>query len=90
MRQPIFYIIVGTNGTGKTTLLHKMVKHTGKRSLIVDPDGYEWQSAPTVEADRIQEVNQKLKKGKAVKIVAPESEDIKQPVITHSEHSMCP
>jgi molybdopterin-guanine dinucleotide biosynthesis protein len=77
MRQPIFIIIVGTNGTGKTTLLHKMIKKTGRRSLIVDPDGYEWRNLPTVEISEILEVNKRLKKGKAVKIVGPEAEDIK-------------
>lgn len=78
MRQPIFFIIVGTNGTGKTTLLHEMVKKTGKRTLVVDPDGYEWRKAPTVDSSMIEEVNLKLKKGKTVKIVAPEAEDIKE------------
>lgn len=38
-RQSLFFIIVGTNGTGKTTLLNKLISEKGGKSLIIDPDG---------------------------------------------------
>ena len=42
-RQSVFFIIVGLNGTGKTTLLHKYINSMNDRKLLViDPDGMEW------------------------------------------------
>ena len=48
-RESLFFIIVGTNGTGKTTLLNKLISQTNRKALILDPDGREW--------DEIQEIN---------------------------------
>jgi ABC-type cobalamin/Fe3+-siderophores transport system ATPase subunit len=33
VRQSLFFIIVGTNGTGKTTLLNKLISNTGRKRL---------------------------------------------------------
>lgn len=39
-------ILLGTNGTGKTTLLRKILTESGQRALIVTPDDIEWQDLP--------------------------------------------
>jgi GTPase SAR1 family protein len=47
-------IIVGTNGTGKTTLLAELVKNannTGRRALIITPDPVEWQNVEEIQPD---------------------------------------
>ena len=47
-RQSVFFIIVGLNGTGKTTLLHKFIDTMPDRKLLViDPDGMEWRELHT-------------------------------------------
>ena len=49
-RQSVFFIIVGLNGTGKTTLLHKFIDSMPERKLLVlDPDGLEWINLHTIE-----------------------------------------
>lgn len=35
-------IIIGTNGTGKTTLLRTIINRSAQRALIVTPDAAEW------------------------------------------------
>lgn len=39
-------IILGTNGTGKTTLLQSIINRSHYRALIVTPDGAEWLQYP--------------------------------------------
>ncbi len=41
-RQAKRIVIVGTNGTGKTTLLHKIVDNAHQRTLIITSHPYEW------------------------------------------------
>lgn len=72
VRQGVFIIIVGTNGTGKTTLIRKLINANGKRVLVVDPDGIEWHDLPTIESEDIT----RLKQGKRARIVAPNPEDL--------------
>ncbi len=51
-RFPQFTVIVGTNGTGKTTLLKQIVlnelKKTDSHVLIITPDDAEWLNIPEV------------------------------------------
>ena len=70
-RQSLFFIIVGTNGTGKTTLLNKLINEKGGKALIVDPDGLEWQQVEEIRSEQAGE----LKSGQA-KILFPQPEDI--------------
>ena len=67
VRQVLFFIIVGTNGTGKTTLTKKLI--TGRKTLVVDPDGLEWSHIPTIDIDEIT----LLRDGKSARIIAPGS-----------------
>ena len=69
-RQVLFFIIVGTNGTGKTTLTKKLIDN--RKTLVVDPDGLEWSMVPTID---ISEITQ-LKEGKKARIIAPDYKDI--------------
>jgi ABC-type Mn2+/Zn2+ transport system ATPase subunit len=70
-RQSLFFIIVGTNGTGKTTLLNKLINEKGGKSLVIDPDGLEWQHVEEIHPEQTGE----LKSGQA-KILAPTREDL--------------
>lgn len=70
VRQVLFFIIVGTNGTGKTTLTKQLINT--RKTLVVDPDGLEWASLPTID---IQEITL-LKEQKHARIIAPEYKDI--------------
>tara|TARA_R100001163_G_scaffold33850_2_gene26196 strand:- start:6728 stop:7288 length:561 start_codon:yes stop_codon:yes gene_type:complete len=71
-RQSVFFIIVGLNGTGKTTLLHKYINSMPERKLLViDPDGMEWREIHTIEKEQVSF----MKKGKA-KIIAPDKEEL--------------
>lgn len=50
-RQPKQIVVVGTNGTGKTTLVKEIVKEQlklGRRVLVVVPDDCEWNFFPDV------------------------------------------
>ncbi len=42
IRQTKRIVIIGTNGTGKTTLLHKIVRNAGQKTLIITPYENEW------------------------------------------------
>ena len=71
-RQSVFFIIVGLNGTGKTTLLHKYINSMNDRKLLViDPDGMEWREIHTIEKEKVEFMT----KGKA-KIIAPDKEEL--------------
>ena len=70
-RQSLFFIICGTNGTGKTTLLNKLIGNLEKKVLVCDPDGMEWNHYSVINIDDVG----KFKKGKA-RILAPNSEDL--------------
>ena len=50
-RQSLFFIIVGTNGTGKTSLLNKLINEKGGKALIVDPDGMEWEHVEEIKPE---------------------------------------
>ena len=65
-RQSLFFIIVGTNGTGKTTLLNKLINEKGGKSLICDPDGLEWSHVQEIKAEQCGS----LKSGQA-RVLAP-------------------
>jgi ABC-type sugar transport system ATPase subunit len=39
-------ILLGANGTGKTTLLEQILKQSNQRALIITPDDIEWQQYP--------------------------------------------
>lgn len=39
-------ILLGTNGTGKTTMLRNILQQSGQRALIVTPDDVEWTDLP--------------------------------------------
>lgn len=54
-------IILGTNGTGKTTLLQELVNkanENGRRALIITPDPVEWR-----HVEEIQPTAKELRKG---------------------------
>ena len=42
-------ILLGHNGTGKTTMLRKILQESGQRCLIVTPDDVEWTDLPENE-----------------------------------------
>ncbi len=42
-------ILLGTNGTGKTTLLRRILESSGQRCLVVTPDDSEWRDFPLNE-----------------------------------------
>lgn len=73
-RQALFFIIAGTNGTGKTTLLKKLINTNGKRTLIVDPDGYEFSDVATIDINDIT----RIRSGKKARIVAPTNKDLER------------
>jgi len=70
VRQVLFFIIVGTNGTGKTTLTRKLIAN--RKTLVLDPDGLEWSNLPTIDIDEVA----LLKEGKSARIIAPEPKEI--------------
>jgi predicted methyltransferase len=70
VRQVLFFIIVGTNGTGKTTLTKQLINT--HKTLVVDPDGLEWSQLPTIEIDEIT----RLRANKHARIIAPEYKEI--------------
>jgi len=82
-RQGVFIIVVGTNGTGKTTFVTKLIDDIGRRVLIVDPDGLEWQTVASITSDKVS----KIKKGKRARIIAPTPEDLVQ-LINFSDGSL--
>ena len=53
-RQSLFFIIVGTNGTGKTTLLNKLIAESGRKALIVEPDGFEWRDVKEIDDNYVK------------------------------------
>lgn len=42
IRQTKRIVIIGTNGTGKTTLLHKIIQNAQQKTLIITPYDNEW------------------------------------------------
>ena len=42
-------IILGTNGTGKTTLLREILQKSNQKALVITPDDIEWQQCEAVE-----------------------------------------
>ena len=41
-------IVIGTNGTGKTTILDQFIKVESKKSLVVAPDDKDWLHVPLI------------------------------------------
>jgi len=72
VRQSLFFIIVGTNGTGKTTLLNELIKGS-KKALVIDPDGLEWRHIQEIDPLQIAEFSSGMGK-----ILAPSDEDLKE------------
>ena len=71
-RQGLFFIVIGTNGTGKTTLLRNILKGLNrKRTLIVDPDGYEWRDVKEIDYSDIPN----MPEGSG-KVIAPDENEI--------------
>jgi len=70
VRQVLFFIVVGTNGTGKTTFVKQLIGN--KKTLVIDPDGLEWGMLPTIDIDEIT----LLKDGKQARIIAPDYKEI--------------
>lgn len=69
-RQQLFFILVGTNGTGKTTLTKKLI--SGRKTLVIDPDGLEWGSLPTIDMEEITQI----KDGASARVIAPDYKSI--------------
>lgn len=44
-------LIVGINGTGKTTFLEKEIVQKSSKALIVTPDNAEWRNVPEIQRD---------------------------------------
>jgi GTPase SAR1 family protein len=42
-------VILGANGTGKTTLLKNILNNSGEKSLVIAPDVIGWEEYPEVE-----------------------------------------
>jgi ABC-type cobalamin/Fe3+-siderophores transport system ATPase subunit len=77
-RQCIFWIIVGTNGVGKTTFAKDIIekKYPKDRSvLIADPDGYEpaWHKYPSIDVGNIQHMT-----NHRFRFMSPEKEDLEE------------
>lgn len=49
-RKTYLDLVVGINGTGKTTFLRKNVVERSRKSLVVTPDEAEWRFLPTVSS----------------------------------------
>lgn len=70
-RQSLFIIIVGTNGTGKTTVLRSLV-NSQRRLLVVDPDGMEWSDLPELKAQQVRMMSPTAK----ARVVGPSPEEL--------------
>jgi|TARA_R110002020_G_scaffold301894_5_gene517330 hypothetical protein len=70
-RQSVFFILCGTNGTGKTTLLRQLV-NTDKKLLVIDPDGMEWNDLTEIDITRVGEVQD----GKKARVISPSADDL--------------
>jgi len=47
--KPKLIILLGTNGTGKTTLLEEFIKNESKKTLVIAPDDRDWQYVPLIQ-----------------------------------------
>tara|TARA_R100001129_G_scaffold48540_5_gene33436 strand:- start:1465 stop:2067 length:603 start_codon:yes stop_codon:yes gene_type:complete len=70
-RQSVFFILCGTNGTGKTTLVRQLVD-SDKKLLVVDPDGMEWNDLVEIDITRVGEI-QPTKKAR---VISPSAEEL--------------
>jgi ABC-type Mn2+/Zn2+ transport system ATPase subunit len=50
-------IILGTNGTGKTTLLENVLLNSDQKSLVVTPNDIEWQNYEAVDLNTASDFN---------------------------------
>ena len=48
-REAKMTILLGTNGTGKTTLLRRILAASGQKCLVITPDDAEWTDCPLSE-----------------------------------------
>lgn len=70
-RQSLFFIICGTNGTGKTTILRDMV-NTERKLLVIDPDGMEWDDLPEIQVGQIGQLQPRAK----ARVIGPGPEQL--------------
>jgi hypothetical protein len=70
-RQSLFIIIVGTNGTGKTTVLRNLV-NTNRRLLVIDPDGMEWGDLPEIKLSQVAMMTPTAK----ARVIGPSPEEL--------------
>jgi len=47
-------LIVGVNGTGKSTFIANTILSIGKKGLVVTPDGAEWRQLPLISKEQIR------------------------------------
>jgi len=47
-------LIVGVNGTGKTTFIANKILTVGKKGLVVTPDGAEWRQLPLITKEQLR------------------------------------
>jgi len=47
-------LIVGVNGTGKSTFIANTALPTRKKGLVVTPDGAEWRQLPLIEKEQLR------------------------------------
>jgi ABC-type sugar transport system ATPase subunit len=50
-------LIVGVNGTGKSTFIANTILQPGKKGLVVTPDGAEWRQLPLITEEQVRTLN---------------------------------
>lgn len=53
-RKAILTLVVGINGTGKTTWLNNQIVNKSKKCLIITPDSSEWKTVPTITPGEVR------------------------------------
>ena len=64
-------LITGPTGTGKTTLLKKLINESGKKTLVIEPDGMEWDEIPELNFNTLENFFS-IDRGIKGRIIAPE------------------
>lgn len=90
-RFPVFTLLIGTNGTGKTTVLKKMVaaelKKPDSHVLIITPDDSEWLGIPEVHA-QYPERMQEYKGCRKIIVTASEAEQVLNNIRTYFKRGL--